>query len=67
MQAPTDWIGAFKRLNAAWDDPIIDAGREWAWSRLSGTPDAVGGQDPKLLDLGAGRVLVLAGAPPEAG
>ena len=52
LQPPTDWLGAFKRINPAWDDPVLDAASSYAWRSLPGAPSGVGGQDPKLLDVG---------------
>ena len=76
LTAPTDWLGAFKRfINAKWDDQIFDGSSPHAWTPLGrpARPPAdsassaaesplIGGQDPKMLDIGGGKVLVLGGS-----
>eukprot|EP00929_Paragymnodinium_shiwhaense_P068259 TRINITY_DN34309_c0_g1_i2.p1 TRINITY_DN34309_c0_g1~~TRINITY_DN34309_c0_g1_i2.p1 ORF type:complete len:524 (-),score=60.93 TRINITY_DN34309_c0_g1_i2:537-2003(-) len=64
LVAPTDWIAAFRRLDPAWDVPVLDPLGKHRWRVLSPeseVPDTLGGQDPKLYDLGQGRLLVLPG------
>jgi len=65
LAAPTDWITAFRGLRPAWDFPLIDPRTEHCWKVLAtddDVPDGLGGQDPKLFDLGGGKLLLLAGA-----
>jgi len=65
LTAPTDWRCAFRQLRPAWDEPLLNPQGDLCWQVLAQqeqVPESVGGQDPKLFDIGQERLLVLAGA-----